>query len=66
MKLASMLSVVLLVFWVFIAIVELWFDVLSFELFIKITVTVLLLIVLAVAVALIRREYVDEKKDEKG
>lgn len=65
MKLASILSVVLLVFWVFIAIIELWFDIFSFELFVKITVTILLIIVLAVGVALVKREYVDEEKMKK-
>lgn len=65
MKIASILSIVLLVFWIVIAIVELWFDVFSLALFIKITATVLLLIILAVGVALIRREYVDEEKMKK-
>lgn len=48
--------------WVLLAILDMWFDVVSTETFIKLTVTLGLVAILVLVVALVRREYVDEKK----
>jgi hypothetical protein len=65
MKYASIISISLLIFWVLVAILDMWFDVVSWAVFIKLTITLGLLMVLALAVALIKREYVDDKKLRK-
>ena len=65
MKLASIISLGLLVFWVLIAIVDMWFNIISWATFIKLTVTLGLLAVVAIGIALAKREYVDEKQMKK-
>jgi len=56
MKLASMITLALFVVWVLLAIVDLWFDIVSLSLFIKITLTFGLLIVLTMVASLAKRE----------
>ena len=56
MKLASMITLALFVVWVLLAIVDLWFDIVPWSLFIKITLTFGLLIVLAMVASLAKRE----------
>ena len=62
MKLASIITVSLLVIWVLLAILDMWFDIMSWEVFIKLTITLGLLAVVALVIAIAKREYVDEKK----
>ncbi|MEO0369214.1 MAG: hypothetical protein AAF197_10580, partial [Pseudomonadota bacterium] len=65
MKIASMICIILLIAWVFIAIVDMWFDIVSGAIFIKVTITFGLLMVLALAIALARREYMQESEMRK-
>ena len=65
MKYASIICIALLVFWVLIAILDMWFDVISWAVFIKLTITMVLLMVVALAIALVRREYVEESQLRK-
>ncbi|MEC4748678.1 hypothetical protein [Methylomicrobium sp. Wu6] len=48
--------------WVFVALLQLWFDLLSGEIFWKLTVTAGALFVVVLGVSLVRREYIEEKK----
>ncbi len=66
MKTASRVSLSLFVLWVMIVIIDMWFDVISWEIFIKLTITLGLLAIVALGIALARREYVDEKQIRKG
>lgn len=65
MKYASIICIALLVFWVLIAILDMWFDVISWAVFIKLTITMGLLMVVALAIALVRRKYVEESQLRK-
>lgn len=65
MKMASIISLGLFVFWVLIVIVDMWFNIISWEIFVKLTVTLGLLVVVALGIALAWREYVDEKQMKK-
>jgi len=55
MKLTTFISFGLLIVWVALAIVDIWFDVVSWDVFVKITLTILLLGILAFAVRVLRR-----------
>lgn len=65
MKLASIFCIGILVLWVLLAIFDMWFNIMPWEVFIKITITFGLLIVVALGVALAKREYIDEKEMKK-
>jgi len=65
MKTASIISLSLFVAWVLIVIIDMWFDIISWAVFIKLSVTLGLLAVVALGIALARREYVDEKQMKK-
>ena len=56
MKIASGVSLNLFVVWVLIVIFDMWFDIISWEVFIKLTVTLGLLAVVALGIALFKRE----------
>jgi len=55
MRLTTFISLGLLIVWVGLAIVDIWFDVVSWDVFVKITLTILLLGILAFAVRILRR-----------
>jgi len=42
-----------------------WFNVVSWDLFIKITITFILAVVLVVCIALVKREYMEDKQMKK-
>lgn len=65
MKYASLICISLLVVWVLIAILDMWFDVVTTSIFIKLTITFGLVMVLALAVALVKREYVEDQQLRK-
>ena len=65
MKLASIITIGLLVIWVSMAILDMWFDIVSWDVFIKLTITLGLLAVVALIIAIAKREYVDEKELKK-
>ncbi len=62
MKYASIICIILLILWVLVAIVDMWFDIVSWAVFVKLTITLGLLMVVALAVALVKREYVQEQR----
>jgi len=65
MKLASVICLSAFVLWVLLAIVDMWFDIVSWEVFIKLSLTFGLLAVAVLGVALAKREYMDEKNLKK-
>ena len=65
MKTASTICIALLVIWTLVAIADMWFNVISTAVFIKMTITFGLIAVVALAVALARREYVEEQQMRK-
>ncbi len=65
MKYASIICIILLILWVLVAIVDMWFDIVSWAVFVKLTITLGLLMVVALAVALVKREYVQEQRMRK-
>ena len=62
MRTGAILCLLIFVTWVFIALLQLWFDPLSGELFWKLTITAGALFVVVLGVSLVVREYVEEKK----
>ena len=59
MKLTTFIGLGLFIVWVVLAIVDIWFDVVSWGTFVKITVTVLLLGVLALTLRILGRNMQD-------
>jgi len=65
MKMASIITLVLFIVWLLLAIADLWFDIVPWAMFVKITLTFGLLIVLAMVISLTRREIKpDRSKDD--
>jgi hypothetical protein len=67
MKTASIVALGLTTLWVIIALLQLWFDIVSGRIFFKLSVTFAIVIGLIVLVALVYREYVHERSlKDKG
>jgi hypothetical protein len=62
MRTGAIICLAIFVIWVAVALLQLWFDLLSGEIFLKLTITAAALFVVVLGVALVVREYVDEKK----
>ncbi|EIC30237.1 MULTISPECIES: hypothetical protein [Methylomicrobium] len=62
MRTGAIVCLTIFVLWVAIALLQLWFDLLSGEVFMKLTITAAALFAVVLGVALVVREYVDEKK----
>jgi len=62
MRTGAIICLSIFVAWVFVALLQLWFDLLSGEIFWKLTLTAGALFVVVLGVALVRREYIQEKK----
>jgi hypothetical protein len=62
MRTGAIICLAIFVIWVVIALLQLWFDLLTGEIFLKLTITAAALFVVVLGVALVVREYVDEKK----
>lgn len=62
MSLAGRLAAAVIVLWTLLALTQLWFPLVSMEVFLKLTLSAGLLLVVTVVVALIWREYVDERR----
>lgn len=60
MKIASIISIVLLLIYAVLAVTQLWFEMFSEATFFKVTLTFAIVIVVSVVVALIRREYIND------
>jgi hypothetical protein len=66
MKIGAIICLAIFVAWVIIALLQLWFDLLSGEIFWKLTLTAGALFVVVLGVSLVVREYIDEKKMKDG
>ena len=62
MKIATIISTVLLVMWVIMTMVMMWTDVLDSAIYIKLTITMGIVVVATILIALALREYGTEKK----
>ncbi|MBL1262832.1 hypothetical protein [Candidatus Methylomicrobium oryzae] len=62
MRTGAIICLAIFVIWVVIALLQLWFALLSGEIFLKLTITAAALFVVVLGAALVVREYVDEKK----
>jgi hypothetical protein len=62
MRTGAFICLAIFVAWVFMALLELWFDILSGEMFWKLTVTAGALFIVVLGISLVVREYISEKK----
>ena len=67
MKIASLITGVVLAFFAILLLVQMWGNVMPWEVFIKLAVTAGVIIVVTFGLAMLYREYIEEKtmKDEK-
>ena len=67
MKIASIITGVVLAAYALFALVWLWGESISWELFVKMTITAAIIVVVTMGLALLYREYIEEKtmKEEK-
>jgi uncharacterized membrane protein len=67
MKIASMISGVIFALFALLLLVQMWGNVMPWEIFIKLSVTAGVIIVVTFGLAMLYREYIEEKtmKDEK-
>ena len=67
MKIASMISGAVFVLYALLLLAQLWAEVISWSVFIKLTITAGVIIVVTFGVALLYREYIEEKsmRDDK-
>ncbi len=61
MKMASIITLALFIVWVLLAIADLWFYIVPWSVFVKITLTFGLLIILSMVISLTRREIKSDK-----
>jgi len=62
MKIATIISTILLVIWVILTMVTMWTDEISSALYVKLSMTMAIVIVATILIALALREYGSEKK----
>ena len=62
MKIATIISTVLLVLWVILTMLVMWTDVLDSSMYIKLSVTMGIVVVATILIAIALREYGTEKK----
>jgi len=62
MKIATIISTILLVIWVILTMVVMWTDELDSTLYVKLSITIGILVVATILIALALREYGSEKK----
>ena len=62
MKIATIISTILLVIWVILTMIVMWTDELDTTLYIKLSVSMGIIVVTAILIALALREYGSEKK----
>jgi len=67
MKLASIITGVVLVLYAIFALIQLWGTVVSWSTFIKITITAAVIVIATLGLAMLYREYIEEKsmKEDK-
>ena len=61
MKMASIITLALFLAWILLAIADLWFDIVPWSVFVKITLTFGLLIILAMIISVTKREIKTDK-----
>lgn len=67
MELASIITITILVTWVLMAVLDVWFDIMPWTVFIKLTITLGLLALVVLVIAIAKKKYIDEqtlKKDK--
>jgi len=62
MKIATIISTILLVIWVIITMVMMWTDAIDGSMYIKLSITMGIVVVAAILIALALKEYGSEKK----
>jgi len=67
MKIASIITGVILALFAMLLLVQIWANVMPWDIFMKLTVTAAVIIVVTFGLAMLYREYIEEKqmKDEK-
>lgn len=65
MKYGIMSALIISIVWVILALVQLWFNLIDPEVFIKLTISAVILVIIIVIVTLVIREYLSEKKLKK-
>lgn len=62
MKIATIISTILLVIWVLLTMLMMWTDVLESVIYVKLSITMAVVVVATILIALALREYGSEKK----
>ena len=62
MKIASIISSILLIIWVILTIGVLWFDVIGMIFYFKISISIGIVIIATILISLAIKEYIDEKE----
>jgi len=62
MKIASIISSILLIIWVILTISVLWFDVIGMIFYFKISISIGIVIIATILISLAIKEYIDEKE----
>jgi len=62
MKIGAIICLSIFVAWVFMSLLQLWFSILSSNMFWKLTITAGALFVVVLAISLVVREYIADKK----
>jgi hypothetical protein len=62
MRTGAIICLLIFVAWVFMALLQLWFGILSSAMFWKLTITAGALFIVVLAIALVVREYIADKK----
>jgi hypothetical protein len=62
MRTGAIICLVIFVTWVIVALMQLWFDLLSGDIFWKLTITAGALFIVVLGVSLVVREYIEDKK----
>lgn len=65
MKTATLLCILLAVAWCALALAQLWFTLVSAEVFCKLTLSAAILFALIVGVALVWREYIEDRRQKR-
>lgn len=66
MKIGSIICLGLFVIGAILSLTQLWFALLSFEIFIKLIITLTVLFIIVLGVTLVKNEYIEEKKMRKS
>ncbi|KIM02843.1 MAG: membrane protein [Sulfurovum sp. AS07-7] len=62
MKIASIIVGIIFVLYAIMGILQLWFNIIEWSTFVKLSITAMTVIIVTFGVAMLYREYIDEKK----